>query len=194
MMAVQSVSSRLGTKSDLLIVLATIGIISVLFTPLPPMALDFLSICNVGIALLILLLTFYSEKPLSFSTFPSILLITTLFRLALNISATRLILDDASAGKVIGAIGEHVVGGNYVVGVVVFVILIVVQYVVVTAGAQRVAEVAARFTLDSMPGKQMSIDADLNIGVIDEQEARGSVRKYSKRPTFTVQWMVRPSL
>ncbi len=98
MMAVQSVSSRLGTKSDLLIVLATIGIISVLFTPLPPMALDFLSICNVGIALLILLLTFYSEKPLSFSTFPSILLITTLFRLALNISATRLILDDASAG------------------------------------------------------------------------------------------------
>ncbi|MGF1731266.1 FHIPEP family type III secretion protein [Photobacterium kasasachensis] len=183
-MAVQSVNSRLGTKSDLLIVLATIGIISVLFTPLPPMALDFLSICNVGTALLILLLTFYSEKPLSFSTFPSILLITTLFRLALNISATRLILDDASAGKVIGAIGEHVIGGNYVVGVVVFVILIVVQYVVVTAGAQRVAEVAARFTLDSMPGKQMSIDADLNIGVIDEQEAKRKREEIQQEANF----------
>ncbi|MCG3723687.1 flagellar biosynthesis protein FlhA [Vibrio cincinnatiensis] len=183
-MVLQSIDTRLGTKSDLLIVLGTIGIISVLFIPLPPMALDFLSICNIGIALLILLLTFYSDKPLSFSTFPSILLITTLFRLALNISATRLILDDAKAGKVIAVIGQHVVGGNYVVGVVVFIILIVVQYVVVTSGAQRVAEVAARFTLDSMPGKQMSIDADLNIGVIDELEAKRKREEIQQEANF----------
>lgn len=183
-MATQNKNSKMGTKSDLLIVFATIGIISVLFIPLPPMALDFLSICNVSAALLILLLTFYSEKPLSFSTFPSILLITTLFRLALNISATRLILDEASAGKVIGAIGEYVIGGNYVVGVVVFIILIVVQYVVVTSGAQRVAEVAARFTLDSMPGKQMSIDADLNIGVISEDEARKKREEIQQEANF----------
>ncbi|WP_411993486.1 flagellar biosynthesis protein FlhA [Agarivorans sp. DSG3-1] len=161
-----------GKKSDFLFVVGTVGILAVLFIPLPPVALDFFLICNLSTALLVLLLTFYAEKPLSFSTFPSILLITTLFRLALNISATRLILDDAGAGKVIDAVGHYVVGGNYVVGVVVFIILIVVQYVVVTNGAQRVAEVAARFTLDSMPGKQMSIDADLNIGVIDESEAK----------------------
>jgi len=164
--------SIFGEPSDLLVVLGMIAILAILFTPLHPIALDFLLISNMTLALLILLLSFYSDKPLSFSTFPSILLIATLFRLALNISATRLILDKGDAGKVIGAVGEHVVGGNYIVGVVVFVILIIVQYVVVTNGAQRVAEVAARFTLDSMPGKQMSIDADLNIGAIDEEQAR----------------------
>lgn len=177
-------STLLGNKSDALAVIGMVGILAVLFTPLPPLALDFLLICNLSIALLVLLLTFYSDKPLSFSTFPSILLITTLFRLALNISATRLILDDADAGKVIGAIGSYVVGGNYVVGVVVFVILIVVQYVVVTNGAQRVAEVAARFTLDSMPGKQMSIDADLNMGAIDEAEAKSRREEIQQEANF----------
>lgn len=143
-----------------------------LFVPVPAFLLDILLIFNFSIALLILLLTFYTDKPTKFSTFPSLLLIVTLFRLALNIASTRLILNDGEAGKVIDSVGVYVIGGNYVVGLVVFFILILVQYVVVTNGAQRVAEVAARFTLDSLPGKQMSIDAELNMGLIGEVEAR----------------------
>ena len=144
----------------------------VLFAPIPPGLLDFLLIINFSFALTILLLTFYMGRPLEFSTFPSLLLVATLFRLSLNIAATRLILSEADAGRVIAAVGNQVVGGNYVIGLIVFLILIVVQYVVVTNGAQRVAEVAARFTLDCMPGQQMSIDADLNMGLIDQNEAR----------------------
>lgn len=157
---------------DLFLAVAVIGILLVLFTPIPTGLLDLLLLTNFAVALLILLITFDTDKPLSFSTFPSLLLVTTLFRLALNVAATRLILTDGDAGKVIGAVGSHVVGGNYIIGFVVFLILVVVQYVVVTSGAQRVAEVAARFTLDSLPGKQMSIDADLNMGIIDHDEAR----------------------
>ena len=157
---------------DLILVLAVFAILIALFSPIPPYLLDFLLLANLSFSLMVLLLTFYTDKPISFSTFPSLLLITTLFRLSLNISATRLILNDASAGKVIESVGTYVVGGNYTIGLVVFFILVVVQYVVVTNGAQRVAEVAARFTLDSMPGKQMSIDADLNMGMINEEEAR----------------------
>ncbi|HEY5759700.1 MAG TPA: flagellar biosynthesis protein FlhA, partial [Steroidobacter sp.] len=127
---------------------------------------------NFSLALLVLLLTFYAPRPVEFSTFPALLLIATLFRLALNVSATRLILSEGDAGQVIAAVGTHVVGGNYVIGLIVFLILVVVQYVVVTSGAQRVSEVAARFTLDSMPGQQMSIDADLNMGFIDQEEAQ----------------------
>ena len=125
------------------------GILMVLFAPIPPGLLDFLLIANFSFALVILLLTFYMGRPLEFSTFPSLLLVATLFRLSLNIAATRLILSEASAGHVIEAIGNHVVGGNYVIGLIVFLVLIIVQFVVVTNGAQRVAEVAARFTLDS---------------------------------------------
>jgi flagellar biosynthesis protein FlhA len=161
-----------GSRSDLTIILAVVGILFVLFFPIPSQLLDFLLILNLSFALLILLLTFYTDKPLGFSTFPSLLLIATLFRLSLNIAATRLILSHGDAGHVIATIGKSVVAGNYVIGLVVFLILIVVQYVVVTSGAQRVAEVAARFTLDAMPGKQMSIDAELNMGLIDEAEAR----------------------
>jgi len=157
---------------DLILVVAMFAILIALFTPIPPYLLDFLLLANLSFSLMVLLLTFYTDKPIKFSTFPSLLLITTLFRLSLNISATRLILNDASAGKVIDSVGTYVVGGNYTIGLVVFFILVVVQYVVVTNGAQRVAEVAARFTLDSMPGKQMSIDADLNMGMITEEEAR----------------------
>ncbi|WP_144394463.1 flagellar biosynthesis protein FlhA [Pleionea sediminis] len=171
-------------KHDLFLVLGMIGILVVLFTPIPSYVLDFLLITNFSFALLILLLTFYTEKPLKFSTFPSLLLIATLFRLSLNIAATRLILSDADAGEVIGAVGAYVVGGNYVIGLVVFLILIVVQYVVVTNGAQRVAEVAARFTLDSMPGKQMSIDADMNMGLIDEIEAKERRANIEKEANF----------
>lgn len=171
-------------KRDLALVLGMLGILIILFMPIPPALLDFLLILNLSLALLVLLITFFTETPLSFSTFPSLLLITTLFRLALNISATRLILGSGEAGRVIHAIGAYVVGGNYVIGLVVFLILVVVQYVVVTSGAQRVAEVAARFTLDSMPGKQMSIDADMNMGLIDEHEARRRRAQIEKEANF----------
>jgi flagellar biosynthesis protein FlhA len=161
-----------GKHTDVAMVLMVLGILVVLFTPIPPGLLDFLLLANFSLAFLILLLTFYMLRPVEFSTFPSLLLIATLFRLSLNVAATRLILSEGSAGKVIGAVGSYVVGGNYVIGLIVFLILIVVQYVVVTNGAQRVSEVAARFTLDSMPGQQMSIDADLNMGFIDQAEAQ----------------------
>lgn len=164
--------NNISGANELGLAAVMIGILLVLFTPISSQVLDFLLVINFCTALMILLITFYTEKPLSFSTFPSLLLMTTLFRLALNISATRLILDDADAGRVIGAVGTQVVGGNYVIGLVVFLILIVVQFVVVTNGAQRVAEVAARFILDSLPGKQMSIDADLNMGIIDHEQAK----------------------
>ena len=139
---------------------------------------------NRDFAFLILLLTFYMERPVEFSTFPSLLLIATLFRLSLNVAATRLILSDGNAGKVIASVGAFVVGGNYVIGLIVFLILIVVQYVVVTSGAQRVSEVAARFTLDSMPGQQMSIDADLNMGFIDQVEAQRRRKNLEKEAAF----------
>lgn len=177
-------SRMLSEGSDLLLAVAVIGILLVLFTPIPTWLLDLLLLTNFAVALMVLLVTFDIDKPLSFSTFPSLLLMTTLFRLALNISATRLILTDGDAGLVIAAVGTHVVGGNYVIGFVVFLILVVVQYVVVTSGAQRVAEVAARFTLDSLPGKQMSIDADLNMGIIDQEEAKRRRSQLERESNF----------
>lgn len=159
-----------GNK-DLVLVFGTILILVILFSPIPPAMLDLAIIVNFGLALTIMLLTFYVKKPVEFSTFPSLLLVATLYRLSLNVAATRLILTDAHAGDVIDSIGAYAVQGNFVIGLVVFAILVVVQYVVVTSGAQRVSEVAARFTLDSMPGQQMSIDADLNLGLIDGKEA-----------------------
>jgi len=173
-----------GEQSELVLVLLLSGILLVLFAPIPAGLLDFLLIANFSFALLILLLTFYMQRPLEFSTFPSLLLVATLFRLGLNVAATRLILSEANAGRVIASIGTHVVGGNYVIGLIVFIVLIIVQYVVVTNGAQRVAEVAARFTLDGMPGKQMSIDADLNMGLIDQAEARERRRQVEKEANF----------
>ncbi|CAM3743913.1 flagellar biosynthesis protein FlhA [Parendozoicomonas haliclonae] len=173
-----------GTRSELALVVAMLGILLVLFAPIPAALLDLLLLLNFSVAMLILLLTFFTDQPIKFSTFPSILLMATLLRLSLNIAATRLILSEGDAGEVIGAIGEYVVGGNYVIGLVVFCILIIVQYVVVTSGAQRVAEVAARFTLDSMPGKQMSIDADLNMGLIDEKEAQRRRNVIEKEANF----------
>lgn len=177
-------SRMLSEGSDLLLAVAVIGILLVLFTPIPTWLLDLLLLTNFAVALMVLLVTFDIDKPLSFSTFPSLLLMTTLFRLALNISATRLILTDGDAGLVIAAVGTHVVGGNYVIGFVIFLILVVVQYVVVTSGAQRVAEVAARFTLDSLPGKQMSIDADLNMGIIDQDEAKRRRSQLERESNF----------
>ena len=171
-------------QSELVLVLMLAGVLMVLFAPIPPGLLDVLIVTNFALALLILLLTFYMDRPLEFSTFPSLLLVATLFRLGLNVAATRLILGDANAGRVISAIGTTVVGGNYVIGLIVFIVLIIVQFVVVTNGAQRVAEVAARFTLDSMPGKQMSIDADLNMGLIDQAEAKERRRNVEREANF----------
>ena len=180
----ESLRKALGSQADMALVALVVGILVVLFTPIPSSLLDLLILANFSFALLILLLTFYMPKPVEFSTFPSLLLVATLFRLSLNIAATRLILTDADAGKVIGAIGSFVVGGNYVIGLIVFLILVVVQYVVVTSGAQRVSEVAARFTLDSMPGQQMSIDADLNMGFIDQAEAMRRRKLIEKEAGF----------
>lgn len=150
-----------------------VGMILVtLLLPLPTLILDLLLVLNISIALFVLLLMFYLGRPLEFSSFPALLLILTLYRLSLNVASTKLILLNANAGNVIQAFGEFVVGNNYVVGAVVFVILVIIQFLVVTKGSGRVAEVAARFTLDAMPGKQMSIDADLNAGIIDEGEAK----------------------
>lgn len=174
----------LGGNGDLVLVLLLVAILLVLFTPIPGGLLDVLLLVNFGFALLVLLITLYAQKPVEFSTFPSLLLIATLFRLALNVAATRLILGEADAGRVIGAVGEHMVGGNTVIGLIVFLILVVVQYVVVTNGAQRVAEVAARFTLDGMPGQQMSIDAELNMGLIDQAEARRRRKQLEKEANF----------
>jgi len=174
----------LKNQKDLALVFATIGILIILFVPIPPAALDLAIIVNFGFGLSIMLLTFYVGKPVEFSTFPSLLLVATLYRLSLNVAATRLILTGGNAGDVINSIGKFAVQGNFVVGLVVFSILIVVQYIVVTSGAQRVSEVAARFTLDSMPGQQMSIDADLNMGLIDQKEAIRRREELEKEASF----------
>jgi flagellar biosynthesis protein FlhA len=151
---------------------AVVGIVGMMIVPLPPTLLDILIVLNMTFSLTILLVALNIREPLEFSSFPPLLLIATLFRLGLNVSAARLILLNAHAGEVISSFGKVVVGGNTVVGIVVFLILVVIQYVVITNGAGRVSEVAARFTLDAMPGKQMSIDADLNAGLITPDEAR----------------------
>ena len=163
--------------SEIMAVIGVISVLIVMIIPLPPMILDFLLAINITLAITILLIAMYTLKPLDFSIFPSLLLVTTLFRLSLNVASTRLILLRGNegvhaAGKVIMSFGNFVIGGNYVVGMIVFIILVIVNFVVITKGATRIAEVAARFTLDAMPGKQMSIDADLNAGLIDEGEAK----------------------
>ncbi|HDQ26027.1 MAG TPA: flagellar biosynthesis protein FlhA [bacterium] len=173
---------------DLLIVVAIVGVVLMIVVPIPHLLLDFLLTINIGLALAVLMITMYTKEPLQFSTFPVLLLITTVFRLALNISATRLVLSEAYAGEVIETFGSFVVGtkdlSGLVVGVVIFAIIIVIQFVVITSGAQRVAEVAARFTLDAMPGKQMAIDADLNAGLINDDEARQRRRDIEKEADF----------
>jgi flagellar biosynthesis protein FlhA len=163
---------RLLGQTDVLLAAGIIVIVGMMIIPLPPALLDLLLTVNIAASVTILLVAVYTDEPLKFSVFPSLLLVTTLFRLALNVSTSRLILLQANAGSVVDSFGHFVVGGNLVVGIVVFLILVVIQFVVITNGAGRVAEVAARFTLDAMPGKQMAIDADLNAGLIDEHQAR----------------------
>ena len=164
--------------------IGAVGIILMLVLPLPEWILDSFLALNITVALGVLMMTFYIEKPLEFSSFPSMLLLVTLFRLSLNVSATRLILGTGQAGSVIAAFGTFVIGGNYLVGIVVFLILVVIQFVVITSGAGRVAEVAARFTLDAMPGKQMAIDAELNSGAIDEATARARRSEVAREADF----------
>ncbi len=157
---------------DAVLVVALILILSLMIVPLPPLLLDLLIAANLALSVGVILLSLYIKQPMEFSAFPSVLLLITLLRMGISIAATRLILLGGDAGRVIATFGDFVVGGNYVVGVVIFVILMIIQFVVITNGAGRVAEVAARFTLDAMPGKQLSIDADMNAGLIDEQQAR----------------------
>jgi flagellar biosynthesis protein FlhA len=171
-------------RSDALLAGAVVGIVAMMIIPLPSMLLDVLIVLNITFSLTILLVSLNIREPLEFSAFPPLLLIATLFRLGLNVSAARLILLNAHAGEVISAFGKVVVGGNTVVGIVVFLILVVIQYVVITNGAGRVSEVAARFTLDAMPGKQMSIDADLNAGLITPEEARQRRRAIEHESDF----------
>ncbi len=170
--------------SDILFAFILVTVVVMFIIPLPTVVLDIFITCNIAFALTVLLVSIYTGEPLEFSVFPSLLLFATLFRLALNVSTTRLILGQADAGQMIFAFGDFVVGGNYVVGFIIFLILVVIQFIVITKGAERVAEVAARFTLDAMPGKQMSIDADLNSGLINEEEARQERKKIRQEADF----------
>ena len=163
---------NLKKNSDVLVAFGVLGIVLMIIIPLPSALLDVLLAFNITLSALIIMITMFTTNVLQLSVFPTLLLVTTLFRLGLNISSTRLILSQGSAGKIIEAFGNFVIGGNYVVGIIIFLIIIIIQFVVITNGAGRVSEVSARFTLDAMPGKQMSIDADLNAGLIDEVTAR----------------------
>src|SRR5262245_55998009 len=175
------------TRGQWTMALALLGVLGVAMAPLPTVVFDLLIGVSLCLAALTFLVAFYVERPTEFSSFPSLLLFVTLFRLALNVASTRLILtgDDAhAAGAVIAAFGEFVIRGNFVVGAVVFLILVIVNFVVITKGAERISEVSARFTLDSMPGKQMSIDADLGAGMITEKEARERRRAIQREADF----------
>ena len=176
--------SILSGHTDVLVAIGVITILGVMVVPLPTYILDFFLTLNISLALLVLMLTIYITAPLELSVFPGLLLVMTLFRLSLNVASTRLILSEASAGELIAAFGDVVVRGNYVLGFIIFVIVIIIQFVVITKGSGRVAEVAARFTLDAMPGKQMAIDADLNAGLIDEQTARRRREDISREADF----------
>ena len=175
---------RLLKHTDLLAAVSVVMVVTMLVVPLPPMLLDLLITINISAALTVVVATMYLNKALDFAAFPSLLLLTTMFRLAINVSVTRLILTTGDAGSVVKSFGQFVVGGNVVVGLVIFLILVVIQFVVVTNGAGRVAEVGARFTLDAMPGKQMAIDADLNAGLITDDEARGRRSEIAREADF----------
>ena len=176
--------AELLKNNDIVLAIGLVVIVGMMILPLPAALLDILLTLNLAFALIIMLTCLYTKEPLDFSSFPTILLIATLFRLGLNISTTRLILLYGEAGNVINAFGEFVVGGNYVVGAVIFVILVLVNFMVITGGATRISEVSARFTLDSLPGKQLSIDADLNSGLISEEEAKKRRRNLEREMDF----------
>jgi flagellar biosynthesis protein FlhA len=182
-------ASRLSNFAELSVPLAVLGIVMAMIAPLPSFLLDFLISANITLSVVVLMVSMYITRPVEFSVFPTSLLLLTLFRLALNISSSRLILlqgntGTRAAGQVIEAFGNFVVGGNYIVGVVIFLVLVAIQYVVINHGAVRISEVTARFTLDALPGKQMSIDSDLNAGLIDEHEARARRKNLAAEAEF----------
>src|SRR5438270_7185083 len=179
----------LESLSEMAVPLAVLAIVIALITPLPSFLLDVLIVTDIMMSVIVMMVSMYITRPVEFSVFPTMLLLLTLFRLALNISSSRLILLDgnsgtAAAGDVIEAFGSFVVGGNYIIGAVIFLVLIAIQYVVINHGAVRISEVAARFTLDALPGKQMSIDAEMNAGLIDEGEARRRRKQVSAEAEF----------
>lgn len=170
--------------NDVLLAIGIVFVVTMMVIPLSPLILDIFLTLNIALSVTILLVTLYTQEPLQYSTFPTVLLFATLFRLGLNVSTTRLILLHGEAGQVVHAFGNFVIGGNYVVGMLIFVILIIINFIVITNGAGRVSEVAARFTLDAMPGKQLSIDADLNAGMIDEKEAKRRRQNIQREADF----------
>ena len=178
---------NLTDVSELTVPIAVLAIVIALITPLPGFVLDILIVADIMMSVIVMMVAMYITRPVEFSVFPTTLLLLTLFRLALNISSARLILlkgntGTAAAGDVIQAFGNFVVGGNYIIGAVIFLVLIAIQYVVINHGAVRISEVTARFTLDALPGKQMSIDSDLNAGLIDESEARLRRKQLRNQP------------
>src|SRR5881392_2736401 len=175
---------RMLRQSDLVASFVVVTVVVMMIVPLPTPLLDLLITANIATALCILVSTMYVPRAIDLAAFPSLLLLTTLFRLAINVSVTRLVLLHGNAGGVIHAFGSFVVGGNILVGMVVFMILVVIQFVVITSGSGRVAEVGARFTLDAMPGKQMAIDADLNTGQITDEEARRRRKEIAQEADF----------
>ncbi len=177
-------ASILGSGSSALLAIAVMLILGVMLLPMPTFIIDVFLVMNITGALVIIFVAMYVLRPLEFSVFPGLLLIVTLFRLSLNVATTRLILGESYAGEIIASFGNFVVGGNYIVGAVIFLILVIINFVVITKGATRIAEVSARFTLDAMPGKQMAIDADLNAGLIDDNQARERREMISKEADF----------
>src|SRR5438876_8566713 len=184
MAAAKSNLSRLFRQGDIWLILGLFGTILLLILPVPPFLLDSLLVTSIARSLLVVLVILYVRQPAEFTGFPTLLLFITLFRLALNVASTRLILLDGYAGHIIEAFGNFVVRGNYVVAFVIFLILVLINFIVITKRAGRIAEVAARFTLDAMPGKQMAIDAELNAGLIKETEARQRRRKIEQEADF----------
>ncbi len=185
----QAPPPRLAGLQDLGVPIAVLAIVLIMITPIPPFLLDLMISANIMLSVVVLLVSLYIKKAVEFSVFPTTLLLLTLFRLALNISSSRSILlngnsGTSAAGEVIQAFGNFVVGGNYVIGVVIFLVLLAIQFVVINHGAVRISEVTARFTLDAMPGKQMSIDSDLNAGLIDENQARTRRKEIASEAEF----------
>ena len=184
--------------SEMAVPIAVLGIVVALITPLPPFMLDILIVLDITMSVIVLMVAMYILRPVDFSVFPTTLLLLTLFRLSLNVSSARLIplngnTGTAAAGQVIESFGNFVVGGNYIIGAVIFLVLIAIQYVVINHGAVRISEVAARFTLDALPGKQMSIDADLNAGLINETEARQRRKQLASERNSTGPWTAHPA-
>jgi len=180
----ESLRAFFRENGEIFVVIGIVSVVGLLVFPLPPALLDLFLALSIASSLLVLLVALYIEKPLQFSSFPALLLLLTLYRLSLNVNSTRLILGQGDAGRVIESFGNFVIGGNMVVGVVIFLILVAINFIVITKGAGRVAEVAARFTLDAMPGRQMSIDGDLSAGLIDETEARQRREEVSREADF----------